>query len=153
MTNDFNIAKQLITEKGEITGVTSGDSMKPLFRSQKDSAVIVAITRPLTVNDVILYRKPTTNELILHRIIKINGEKLVIRGDNLYRNENNIPQDDIIGVLKAFYRGGKYFECESTVWYKLYVFYIRASYPLRYTFVKGFRLLKRILRKIKNIFA
>jgi hypothetical protein len=153
MTNDFNIAKQLLTQNGEITGITSGDSMKPLFRSQKDSAVIESITRPLVVNDVILYRKPATNELILHRIIKSNGENLIIRGDNVYFAEKNVPLEDIIGVLKGFYRDGKYFSCDKTLWYKLYVFYIRTSYPLRYLFVKGFRLLKRILRKIKNIFA
>ena len=148
MSNNFEVAKDILKEKGELIGVTSGNSMLPLFRDQKDRAVITPLPEKLKLNDVLLYRKVSTNEVILHRIVKFKNGKPILRGDNLYRNETQIPKDDIIGIMKAFYRNGKYYECKKSFSYKLYVLFIRTSYPVRYLFKRGISL----LRKIKNLF-
>ena len=149
MSNNFEVAKGVLKENGELIGMTSGKSMFPLFRDNKDRAVIVPISQKLRVNDVLLYRKVTTNELILHRIVKIKNGNPILRGDNLYFNETRIPADDILGVMKGFYRNGKYYDCKKSLSYKLYVFFLRASYPIRYLFKKAFSLLKRIINSIK----
>ncbi len=139
MNNNFQIAKEIIQTKGILSGVTSGKSMCPLFRSGKDTAVVAKLPQKLKVNDVVLYRKKSTDELILHRIIKFKDSKPILRGDNLFHNETNVSQDDIIGIMQSFYRNGKHYSC-SCFKYKLYVYALRASYPLR-----------RALRKIKSI--
>ncbi|MBQ4119000.1 MAG: hypothetical protein IJD45_01250 [Clostridia bacterium] len=148
--NNFDVVKGVLAEKGELVGTTSGKSMYPLFRNGKDRAVIVPLPQKLKVNDVLLYRKPATNEVILHRIIKFKDSNPILRGDNLYFNETQIPTDDILGVMKGFYRNGKYYECKKSLSYKLYVFLLRISYPIRYLFKKAFSLLKRIINFIKN---
>ena len=151
MNNNFEIAKELLQKNGEITGLATGISMKLLLRSGRDNAVIIPKPEHLRQNDVVLYRHPFNNELILHRIIKVTQNGFIIRGDNVYYTEKDVKPDDIIGILKGFYRDGKFYECKNSPIYKLYVFYIRVSYPIRYLFFKSFSLLKRILRKIKQL--
>lgn len=151
MSNDFEIAKSLLATNGKITGLATGRSMWPLLRSNKDNAVITPVTRPFRKNDVVLYRKPTTNELVLHRIIKIHGDKLIIRGDNVYYKETGVKPEDIIGILEGFYKNGKYRECRNNTLYNIYVLYIRLSYPVRFLVKKALSLCKRIINKLKNI--
>ena len=144
MNNNFDFAKAVLEEKGEVIGVTTGNSMKPLFRSGKDRAVIIPKPETFNVNDVLLYRKISTNEVILHRVVSVTKNGLVIRGDNCYYDETNVKNENILGVLKGFYRGGKYYDCKTSIPYKIYVAYIRASYPLRF-------FVFRVIRKIKTM--
>lgn len=151
MEKEFIGADKALLENEEISVLTSGISMRPLFREHKDVVVIRRVTQPLKRGDVILYRREGWGSFILHRLIKITDKGLVIRGDNLYYNEYDIKREDVIGVLKAFYRGGKYCECEKSLAYKLYTQYILISYPARLLFLKCVRLplgkLKRLLFK------
>ncbi len=146
MNNNFEVAKQLLQENGELVGNTSGNSMLPLFRDGRDRAVIRPLSREPKVNDLLLYRKSTTNEVILHRVIKTKGN-LVLRGDNLYRNETNISREDILGVMVAFYRGDKYYECQKSLGYKLYVLFIRISFLPRFFIYKVISRLKRLIKR------
>lgn len=142
--SSLNIAEVL--SKGEIiiTGF-SGTSMLPMLRSGKDRVVIEKITSKPKCNDVPLYMSGG-GKYILHRIVKVKPQGYVIRGDNLYRNEYNVTDKDIIGVLTGFYRGDNFFSCRSFK-YKLYVAYIRISYPLRYVL---FKIIRPILSKLKK---
>ena len=114
--------------------------MLPLFRDNKDIAIINNINGNYKANDVVLYHKKTTDEFILHRVLKVMDDHLVIRGDNRYSKEY-IPYEDVIGVMTAFERNGKYYSCNKSKLYRLYIIYIRASYPLR-----------RLFKKIKTFF-
>ena len=120
--------------------------MFPLFRDRKDELVIEKVTRPLVKYDVPLY-KNDNGVYILHRIIKIKDGKYIIRGDNTYRKELWVKDENIVGVLKGFYRGGKYHSVED----KGYKFYVRLniiSYPFRYIYFKCKRALRKIIRWI-----
>lgn len=144
MIDNFDIAKSLLEQNGEITGLTSGGSMKPLFRSGKDKAVIIPASKFFKVGDVLLYRNKTDTDLVLHRIVKFKNGYPVLRGDSMFVTETDIPPENIIGLLKGFYRNGKYYDCKKHIGYKIYVFYIISSYPLR-------RLLHKILSALKRL--
>lgn len=124
----------------------SGTSMFPMLKSGKDRVVIVPVDRSLKKNDVPLY-EGGNGKLVLHRIIKVKPDGYVIRGDNLYRNEYDVTDEKIVGVLKGFYKGDKLYNCDTNFRYKLYVCFIHATYPLRYVFVM---LLRPCLVKIKH---
>lgn len=147
MNNNFQIAKTILQQKGKLTGVTAGKSMRPLFRDNRDKAVIIPIKDALKRNDVILYKKSTTNEVVLHRIIKFKNQKPIIRGDSLYFTETNIPYNNILGVMEGFYRNEKYYNCKTSTLYKLYVIWLRLSYPRRRLWRKFTSFLKIIKRK------
>lgn len=127
----YEIEEKLKNDE-EVSSLTVGISMEPMLREHKDIVIIKRIDRKLKKNDVPLYKRTGRDKLVLHRILKVTENGYVIRGDNLYIKECDVKDGDIIGVLKAFYRDGKYYDCEKSRKYKIYVFFMRASYPLRY---------------------
>ena len=130
--NSFANADIVLKEKPEVAVLTSGISMRPMLREHRDVVIIERVNRPLKVNDVPLYRRQGLSSLVLHRIIKIRRDGgYVIRGDNLLVNEYDVKDEDIVGVLKAFYRDGKYYDCAKSIPYKIYIFFNRATYGYR----------------------
>lgn len=143
-------ADEALKEQEEIASLTSGISMRPMLREHKDIVVIKRACGRLKRNDVPLYSRPGSDKFVLHRVLRQTDEGYVIRGDNLYYNEF-VKNEQIIGVLKAFYRDGKYYDCEKSIVYKLYTVYIRASYPFRRVWKLKLRpLLGRIKRLLFN---
>lgn len=133
--SDLTTAGEMLSETMEAATLTAGSSMRPLFREHKDIVVIKRLDAPLKKGDVVVY-PGSNNKYVLHRIIRIKGDTLIIRGDNNFFIEM-VPKTQVIGILKEFYRDGKYCNCEKSVTYKLYSWYIRNSYPLRYIWRKG----------------
>ena len=152
-SNDLKTAGQALIENEEISVLTLGCSMRPMLRQHKDIVVIKRIDCKLKKGDVVLY--PGNNDqYILHRIMRVRKDGYVIRGDNNYFTEYGITDSNIVGVLKEFYRNGKYVNCASSKGYKLYIFYIRHSYYLRYLWKKIIRpTLGKIKRFIIDLFC
>lgn len=146
---DLLNADEALRENEEVAVLTSGISMEPMLRQHRDIVIIKRVNGRLKRNDVPLYHRAGCDRFILHRILKVTNDGYVIRGDNLYKKEYDVKDGDIIGVLKAFYRDGKYYDCEKSRKYKTYVFLMRTSYPFRYFW--KFRL-RPFLGKVKRFF-
>ncbi len=135
---------------GIYVGTTSGTSMRPMIRSGIDSVVLKKKDRELRKYDCVLYKRNNPNKYVLHRIIKIKKDgSLIICGDNLFRKELDIKQDDILAILDAFYRKEKYIPITS-FWYRIY-YHLRVCFrPLRalkYYLLKPLRMIKHKLFK------
>lgn len=148
-TYDINAVEEQLKTQNTAAYLTSGTSMRPLLRTHKDIVVISRVMYHLSVGDVALYRKKSSEKLILHRIIGIkDDDTYIIRGDNTYHKEY-IPHCDVIGVMTAIYRGGRYIDCERSLSYKIYVKINRILYPLRWLWYAEIRVfLSHIKRKI-----
>ena len=134
--------------KGEFFTFTKGPSMRPMLRQGKDIVIITKPTGELKKGDVPLYKRPNYDFLVLHRILKVRDNDYIIRGDNTYSLEY-VPKDYVVGVLKGFYRNGKYCDCNQSSAYKLYVVYNRVTYLPRKFWVKTIRpFLSKIKRSI-----
>lgn len=131
MIDNENSISKVLKEKGEVIVSTAGISMYPMLRNKRDMVVIQAVDRKLKKNDVPLYVLPS-GKLVLHRILKVTDNGYIIRGDNLYVKECNITDDNIIGVLKSFYRDGKFYDCATNKVYHTYIVLNRLSFPFRY---------------------
>lgn len=145
----LNSAEEVLKNNETAYFLTSGTSMKPLLRTHKDIVVISRALHPVSVGEVVLYRKTGADKLVLHRIIGVKQEGIyIIRGDNTYSNEY-VPQSDILGVMTAVYRSGKYIDCKKSVLYKIYVKLNGFFYPVRRIFkTKILVFLVKIKRKI-----
>lgn len=144
-------AGEALKTEAEVAVLTTGNSMRPMLRRHKDLVILKRVDGELKKGDVVLY-PGTGGSFILHRIMSIKNGKLIIRGDNNYFTERHIKVQDIVGVLKEFYRDGKYINCEKSFKYKLYVFYICHSYWLRYLWRGIIRpFLGKIKRKVLKI--
>lgn len=148
-TYDINAVEEALKTQDTAAFLTSGASMRPLLRTHKDIVVISRASHPLAVGEVPLYKKKGIEKLILHRIIGVTDDgTYIIRGDNTYHKEY-VPQSDIVGVMSAIYRGGKYIDCATSKRYKRYVKINKFFYPVRWLWITKIRaFLSKIKRKI-----
>lgn len=142
-------AEELLKTQDEVMTRTRGTSMRPLLRQGRDIVVIKRPEFPLKAGDAPLYRVKGKKELVLHRVLKVGKDGVyIIRGDNLFVKEY-VSEARIVGVMKAFYREGRYCDCETSRIYKLYIILNRVSYPIRYIWKRILRpLLARVYKKI-----
>lgn len=144
---------ELLKNNQPVVRVITGYSMYPTLINHKDVVVVETLKSPLKINDVVLYKSSKEDVYILHRIMRIKGDKLVIRGDNNNFYEREYTKKDILGIMTGFYKGDKYIDCKKDKAYKCYVwirrltFYPRVSYQFLKSFV--FRAASKILRILK----
>ena len=129
---DLKSVADLLKTQDEVMTRTRGVSMRPLLRQGRDIVVIKRPKFPLKAGDVPVYCVNGKKELVMHRILKAGNDGVyIIRGDNLFVKEY-VAESQIVGVMKAFYRDGKYCDCEKSRKYSLYIILNRATYPARY---------------------
>ena len=51
------------------------------------------------VGEVVAFRHPHTNRLILHRVVRKRENSFFIKGDNLRVIDSHIPEENILGVV------------------------------------------------------
>lgn len=142
ITTDY---RTILENDGVLAQIPVGFSMFPMLRQKKDTVVIEKLTASPTENDVVFYQRDN-GKYVLHRIIKVKENGYIIRGDNCFFNEYDVEDRHIIGILKGFYRGEKYIDCKSNFGYKLYVFFNRSTFYIRY----ALHSVRLILSKIKH---
>lgn len=149
--------EELLSRDGKLVYKAKGRSMLPMLRPDRDLVMIVAVdtTDRSTVDsaassfaaqdnaspapyDVVLYKMD--GKYILHRVLRIDGDQYLIRGDNTYTVER-VPSDAVIGVLTEFVRDGRQISVRD--WrYRLYARIWCALYPLRAAFMRIRRLVR-----------
>lgn len=107
---------------------TSGVSMQPLFKTHRDVAVLKSVDRNVKKYDVVLYTD-NAHRYILHRVIGVNADEFVIRGDNTFSKEY-VKKDRVIAYLVSFNRNGKHHSADE-LGYKLYSRFWNFIYPIR----------------------
>ena len=120
-----------IKNNGTAPFYTRGISMLPMLKEGRDISILAPITEEPKNSDVVLFLRPhKDDELVLHRVIKRRGDVLIIRGDNTYHDEF-VKRENVLAVLKGFFRKGKYFDCETSKAYHIYSFLRVFFYPVR----------------------
>lgn len=94
-----------INSKGFYATTTVGTSMYPFLHNASDQVIIEPVSDKLKKFDVVLYRLKS-GKYVLHRIVGFDGDYLIIRGDNLVRNER-VKKEEIIGKLSIVWRKNK----------------------------------------------
>lgn len=133
--------KEALEENGEVSFVSAGTSMMPTIRDRMDTVTLVKPCGKLKKGDIPFYQRDN-GQYILHRIIYVNGDTYVTRGDNQWVNEYNVRQDQIIGVLKSIERSGKVYNVED----KEYKYYLLVLPLVRW----GYRIYRGLKRRIKS---
>lgn len=88
----FELIRERVEAGGTAKLVVTGRSMEPLF---KDGLTVVELSAPRKIKkyDIVLYVRPDGN-VVLHRVVKLRGEVLWLRGDNEVVTE--------VGILARF---------------------------------------------------
>lgn len=106
--------------EGETVAITArGSSMMPTFRSDMDTLEMSAVTpEELSVGDVVLFNRG--DQVCVHRIIEINGDRLVLRGDGNPKSarEHARVSDVFARVTGGTMHGGRPFRISDEQWQK-----------------------------------
>ncbi|MGN0619635.1 MAG: S24/S26 family peptidase [Ruminiclostridium sp.] len=139
--------EQELERKGKLTYICVGVSMLPLLRQRKDIITIEKKQGRCKKYDVALYKRPN-GSYVLHRVVEVREKDYVILGDNCLNKEYGITDENILGVMTSFVRGGR----EYSVNNGLYLFYSKlwyALYPMRRLMKKAKSTLGRIVKRKK----
>ena len=105
MSEMVGLINEVISDGGEFRLYPKGTSMLPLIIQGKDSVILVKPSL-LSIGDIVLYKRKS-GQYVLHRIIKINGDDLVLCGDNQTELEYGITGSDVIAKVSAICKDEK----------------------------------------------
>lgn len=143
--------EEVLARDGRLVYIGVGTSMMPMLRPRRDLLIIERPQRPLRKYDVPLYKRDS-GRYILHRILKVRKDGYALCGDNQWRREYGVTQEQIIGVLTAFVRDGKEIPVTDRR-YRLYVHLWCDLFWLRAAVLRCLVLSGRIRRKLGKLAA
>lgn len=120
-----------------------GISMLPMLRQGKDSVELSPLPEKLHKYDIPVYQYPS-GKYVMHRIIAVQEDCCICRGDNLTEPER-ISREQMIGIVSAFRRGEKRIGMDDPG-YRLYCRFWCMSFPVRSIWRKMKRILRRLLK-------
>lgn len=112
--------EDILKEKGRLVLTAEGFSMLPCIRPKTDILVLEPPGENISPFQVLLYKRKN-GAYVLHRVLEVGEEGYVFCGDNQYKKEYGIQAQQILGILKGFYRGERYVDCENSKGYQRYV--------------------------------
>lgn len=129
------VITEVLQNDGEVVFTVTGVSMLPMLRHHRDKISLAGSREGcLKKYDMVLFVRPG-GKYILHRIVAVKESGYVIIGDNQYTKEYPILPSQVVGVVKGFWRNGKYISCDNLI-YCLYCRFWVQSYPLRLLYSK-----------------
>ena len=129
--------EEVLDKSGSIIWKCNGVSMLPFIKGGRDLVILESFKSKPNPYDVVMYKRNTDNQYVLHRFLYKEEDKYVILGDNCVTLEY-VPEDKMIAVMTGIIRDGKKVDTD-TLWYKLY----------KQLWVKPWKL-RVILIRIKN---
>lgn len=144
MNKNFDIKKlslaewiELTQQKGEkptipITLHTTSGSMTPFIRMNEDSVIVVPCgPEEVRVGDVVLIKSQhSVAGVLLHRLYRIKGEKLVTLGDRMKKTDKESDCSQLLGRAVSVTGPGKNIDCDCR-WRKIQGKLIVKTYHLR----------------------
>ena len=135
-------------KKGSVTFTVSGIIMQPMLYNRRDTVTMVTPPPQLKKGDLPFY-KMDDGRFIMHRVIKVHKDGTYeCRGDNRCESEDNIHQEQIIGIVTEFTRNGKKHSVKEPL-YRLYVL----LWPILHYFKKYYKNLRLLKNKAADFKA
>jgi hypothetical protein len=129
-----------VHEKGaDFQFKATGFSMKPCIRNNDVITISPLKKIPPSVGEVVAFRHPRSNRLLIHRVVWKKNDTFLIRGDNLQQTDPHIPLENILGVVTRIERQGRVLfwpdrfrhPSRARLYFRLYLGYLRIRFLLR----------------------
>ena len=105
------LIEERLSANGTVKLSPTGISMLPMLRQGIDCVVLARPEKRLKKYDIPLYRR-ANGRYVLHRITSVSGDEYTCIGDNQFKLEYGIAQDQLIGVMVAFTRGERQYSAD-----------------------------------------
>ena len=120
-----------------------GNSMLPFIRGGSDSVELVQADW-LAPGDILLFRIPSGGNYFLHRLLRVEGDKLWLMGDGNLKGEECCRRKDVIGKVSSIvHADGSRVDCYSPVMRRKVKLWLRLR-PLRRVLLALCRRMQRI---------
>ena len=131
----------------------TGYSMLPFVRPFRDEVMIVAAkVDELRVGDIVLFPgKYLGGDYCLHRLYRIEGDRVQTFGDGNLRPDRWQPKSQILGKALFIRRGRLTIDCQSSRWQKAFRLWGRLL-PLRPVLLLPFRVMSKLHRLFPRFF-
>ena len=131
----------------------TGCSMLPFVRPYRDHVMIVAVeAKQLRVGDIVLFPgKYKGGDYCLHRLYRIEGDRVQTFGDGNRRPDRWQPKSQILGKALFIRRGRFTIDCQSPRWQKAFRLWGRLL-PLRPVLLLPFRVMNKLRRLFPRFF-
>ena len=99
----FDYVAERLSDGDNVRLRLKGNSMFPLLRNNKDVVVLAPCTgEKLVPMDVVLFRY--RGDYVLHRIVRREGDRLLMQGDGVYASYEQCMVGDVVGRVIAVCR-------------------------------------------------
>ena len=131
----------------------TGGSMMPFVRPFRDDVMLVAVKEEaLKVGDIVLFPgKYVGGDYCLHRLYRIDGDRVQTFGDGNLCPDQWQPKKQILGKVLFIKRGRRTIDCESPRWVKVFRLWNKLL-PLRPVLLLPFRVMNKLHRLFPRIF-
>ena len=130
----------------------TGGSMMPFVRPFRDNVMIVAVKEEeLKVGDIVLFPGKYLGGYCLHRLYRIEDDRVQTFGDGNLRPDHWQPKRQILGKALFIKRGRLIIDCESRRWRIIFRLW-NALLPLRPMLLLLFRVMNKLHRLFSRIF-
>lgn len=108
------------TEAPPIWFTVVGGSMRPLIRRNRDRVMLVSVQpEEIRVGDIVLFPGHYKGgEYCLHRVYKLDGDRVQTFGDGNPKPDGWFPRSRILGKAKLIKRGEQTIDCDDPKWQK-----------------------------------
>lgn len=127
----------------ELIFTPSGVSMLPMLDGKRDKVTFSPKPERVKKYDVLFYRRPSTGQLVLHRLVGFDKSGgYIFSGDGQYHYEYGITYDDILAIMCAFTHKGKQHGTDELS-YRVYIRMMMARKRLHMAAAKVYRKFKK----------
>lgn len=120
---------KILNEGHTVTLNLKGFSMRPFLENERDKALLVRPSNPKVGDPVLAEVYP--GHYVLHRIIKIEGDNVTLRGDGNLASEHCKLENICAGVIGFYRKGRKKLDRTDGRKWKVYSFVWTHLYPIR----------------------
>lgn len=103
----IKIIKTILQKGANYRLQAKGFSMSPFIKNNDYIIISPNTNKKIVLGQITAFVCPQNKKLIIHRVIKISGNKIITKGDNSKQIDIPIQQKDILGVVKQTTRNNK----------------------------------------------
>ena len=109
----------------------TGYSMLPLLGHRGDTIIVRRTTECEDIaGRIAMFRGPQRN-IIVHRVLRIDNNIVILKGDGNPHLEERTPRSEIIGVVESVRRGNRVIDCTSKSWRRKEIMWLATPIVVR----------------------
>lgn len=132
---------QLLNEGHTVTLKARGYSMRPFVEHERDSVLLEKIGK-IYIGDVVL-AEVAPGHYVLHRLIQVNSDMAVLRGDGNLANEYCSVHNIKAKAVGFYRRGSEKLDSTNSRKWKIYSYFWTRLYPIRRYLLYIYKLMRR----------